>query len=224
MRPKSGWAALAAVLVTAGLVSCGALGGGHAVSGRAPASSAQGDLTGIDFRLMRDYRIGGQRVGIVMSDWIYCYPPTGEVILVPRGYMTDFASIPRAARSFIDIFGNNAEAAVAHDWLYAVGEAGKRPYADDLFRYALMEQGVNLVTRNLMHAAVNAGGGDAYVRPSEWDARFGDPITGQPLPASPYARRTTAIVAKVASCGSIETIRELTRLRQAYGSSTWPPA
>jgi len=187
-----------------------------------PPDAAQGDMTGLDFRLMRDYRIDGRRVGIVMSDWLYCYPPTGELILVPRGYMTDFASIPGFARPLIDEFGNNAEAAVAHDWLYAVGQPGLREKADDLFRYALKEQGVGLATRNAMHAAVRAGGGGAYGRDGEWNRRFGDPARGKPLPASPYKKRTDAVVAKLASCGEMEDFDRLETLRATYRSAAWP--
>src|SRR4051794_36002195 len=104
-----------------GAIACAALVLGAAAaasSGAAPdgpSAATQAETTGLDFRLMRDYRIEGRRVGIVMRDWLYCYPPTGELILVPRGYMTDFASIPGFAKPFIDEFGDNAEAAVAHD-------------------------------------------------------------------------------------------------------------
>jgi len=206
------------------LVAASALGVGAVVGAPAkpPSVTAQADPTGLDFRLMRDYRIEGRRVGIVMSDWLYCYPPTGDVILVPRGYLTDFASIPGFARGLIDEFGDNAEAAVAHDWLYAVGEPGLREKADDLFRYALMEQGVGGVTRNAMHAAVRAGGGGAYGRAGEWDRRFGDTTLGKPLLAAPYKRRTTAVVTRLASCKSMEDQGELDRLRAAFGSASWP--
>lgn len=189
-----------------------------------PGHAVQGASSGLDFRLMRDYRIEGRRVGIVMNDWLYCYPPTRELILVPRGYMTDFASIPSLARPLIEPFGDNAEAAVAHDWLYAIGEPNRREKADDLFRYALMEQGVNLVTRNAMHAAVRAGGGGAYGRPGEWNRRFGDPVAGQPLPASPFRRRTTAAVTQLGSCQAMESLTEIARLRATFGSTTWPHA
>lgn len=187
-----------------------------------PPSSAQGDLTGLDFRLMRDYRIGSNRVGIVAKDWLYCYPPTGELILVPAGYMTDFASIPDPVKPFIDVFGDNAEAAVAHDWLYAVGEPGLRQKADELIRFAVKEQGVGLITRNAIYLGVRAGGGAAYGRPGEWDRRFGDPVAGRSLPASPYQRRKSAFVGKVKSCGEMESIVVLLKLRAQYGSSTWP--
>jgi Protein of unknown function (DUF1353) len=182
----------------------------------------QGDGTGLNFRLMRDYRIEGRRVGLVVSDWLYCYPPTGDVLLVPRGYMTDFASIPDAVRPLIDVFGDNAEAAVAHDWLYAIGEPGKREAADDLFRFALKEQGVGVVTRNAMHAGVRVGGGGAYGRKGEWDKRFGDPVKGQPLTASPYQRRSTAIVAHLAKCSQMEDAATLASLRAAHASARWP--
>lgn len=173
---------------------------------------------------MRDYRIEGRRVGIVLRDWLYCYPPTGDLILVPKGYMTDFASIPAMARPFIDIFGDNAEAAVAHDWLYAVGEPGQKRKADELFRYALQEQGVGAVTRNAMHAAVNNFGGSAYGRAGEWDRRFGDPERVAPLSKSPLERRATATVGHLADCRVMEDRETLARLYVRYGSAAWPRA
>jgi hypothetical protein len=187
-----------------------------------PSAATQAEATGLDFQLMRDYRIEGRRVGLVMRDWLYCYPPTGELILVPRGYMTDFASIPGFAKPFIDEFGDNAEAAVAHDWLYAVGQAGLREKADDLFRYALMEQDVDVVTRNAMHRAVRTAGGGAYGRTGEWDRRFGDPEVSKPLPASPYRRRATAVVARLGTCKAMDDVPEVKRLRALYGSEGWP--
>lgn len=186
--------------------------------------AAQGDMTGIQVRIVRDHRIEKRRAAIVMQDWLYCYPPTGDVILVPKGYMTDFASIPPLADRLIDVFGDNVEAAVVHDWLYAVGQPGRREAADDLFRYALKEQGVGLVTRNAMHAAVKLGGGGAYGRAGEWDRRFRDPLTGKPLARSPFKRRTSAVVTRLSDCRRMESIAELGRLQSRFGSSQWPRA
>ena len=46
-------------------------------------------------------------------------------VLTPRGYVTDFASIPWFASWIISPFGKHAEAAVVHDWLDTLGTAGR---------------------------------------------------------------------------------------------------
>jgi len=42
----------------------------------------------------------------------------GNEIEIPRGYTTDFASVPRLFWWFIPPHGHSAEASVAHDYLY----------------------------------------------------------------------------------------------------------
>jgi uncharacterized protein DUF1353 len=190
-----------------------------------PAWTQQADRRGVPVQLIRDARIEGRRAAIVSRDWLYCYPPTRELILVPRGYVTDFASIPPAARGLIDVFGDNAEAAVVHDWLYAVGEPGGHGKADDVLRYALMEQHVGVVTRNAMHWAVSSFGGGAYGRTGEWDRRFGDPEQGVLLEHAPFARRTTAVVGVIeGSCARMDDPAVLTQLYATYRSADWPPS
>lgn len=134
-------------------------------------------VKGLRVAIDLDARRDGRRVAVLLEDWLYCYPETGDVFRVPRGYETDFASIPQPARVVINPFGNHAEAAVIHDWLYAVGEAGKRQEADEIFRFAMKEQGVNVVRRNMMFRAVRAGGEAAFGRDDEWNGKFRDTIT-----------------------------------------------
>lgn len=144
----------------------------------------------IDFSGRRE----GRRVAVLVEDWLYCYPETGDVFLVPRGYETDFASIPGAVRWAVNPFGNHAEAAVIHDWLYAAGHRDnrkdvERKRADQIFRYAMKEQGVNIVRRNVMYRAVRRGGDEAFGRDAEWN--FKDPRAftkaPEPFPKPPNA-------------------------------------
>jgi hypothetical protein len=111
-------------------------------------------------------------------------------IPVPTGFTTDFASIPSWARAVIPPFGRHAKAAVVHDWLYAIGEPGRKPVADRVFDHAMAELGVVGWQRVSMYAAVVAGGGGGYARAAtDWLDSFGDPISGQHVEA-PYARET----------------------------------
>ncbi|MFX8778276.1 DUF1353 domain-containing protein, partial [Acinetobacter baumannii] len=79
-----------------------------------------------------------------------------------------FASIPYAASAIIDPMGDNMEAAVVHDYMYAVGEAGQREHADSIFLDALAQHRVDPIRRKLMYEAVRAGGGQNYGAPKEW--------------------------------------------------------
>jgi hypothetical protein len=125
-------------------------------------------------------RDGFRRVAVITEDYYYCYPLTREVIRVQRGFETDFASIPIWASAVINPIGDDAEAAVVHDWLYAVGQPGRRDQADAIFLYALQQAHVPSLQSKLMYEAVRASGASAYGAPSEW--RFVDPETERPAP------------------------------------------
>jgi hypothetical protein len=84
-------------------------------------------------------------------------------VVVPRGFVTDLASIPRPLRGLLDVNGPSREPAVLHDWLYchqqdAAGNPVTRAWADELFRLALARAGVSLATRTLYWSGVRLGG------------------------------------------------------------------
>lgn len=80
-----------------------------------------------------------------------------RVLIVPRGFVTDLASLPRVARVFIDRNGASRKAAVLHDYLYQTGKTS-RLTADRVFRDALTCCGVGWLTRNAMYLAVRSAG------------------------------------------------------------------
>jgi len=174
-------------------------------------------MPGLSLVLSRDERRQGRRVAVIASDWLYCYPPTGEVFLTPRGYETDFASIPGWAQILINPFGDHAEAAVIHDWLYAAGRAGGRDQADEIFRFAMAEQGVNPVKRNLMFQAVRLGGEAAYGREAEW--RFVDPKSFKEIDA-PIERSEAGSIAKI-NCDNLSKVAD--GLLTAHGTGPAEP-
>jgi hypothetical protein len=145
-------------------------------------------------------RDGFRRVAVITEDYYYCYPLTRQVIRVPRGFETDFASIPVWASAVFNPIGDDAEAAVVHDWLYAVGEPGQRDQADAIFLYDLQQSHVPALQRKLMYEAVRAGGGSVYGSPGEW--RFVDPETEKPARAPKKPR--SAVVATLRSCDDLK--------------------
>lgn len=90
----------------------------------------------------------------------------GYIISVPRGFATDFASVPFWLDGIVPSFGPWAKAAIIHDYLYA-GHGAKRgltrAWCDNVFREALKACGVSLWRRNAMWAAVRLGGGNGWV-------------------------------------------------------------
>ncbi|MDP9102417.1 MAG: DUF1353 domain-containing protein, partial [Pseudomonadota bacterium] len=152
-----------------------------ALSGCASVTTPE---TSLHVAVERDaHREGFRRVAVITDDYFWCYPLTHEVIRVPRGFETDFASIPYAVSGIIDPMGDNMEAAVIHDYLYAVGEPGQREKADTILLDALEQHHVDPIRRKLMYETVRMGGAKNYGAPTEW--RFADPETQRPIKAPP---------------------------------------
>jgi len=81
----------------------------------------------------------------------------GTRYIVPRGFITDLASIPRLLRALFDINGLSRAPAVLHDFLYCIHYT-TRAEADALFLEALEAAGVGWATRWSMYLGVRSGG------------------------------------------------------------------
>jgi hypothetical protein len=83
-----------------------------------------------------------------------------DTFVVPAGFRTDFASVPRVVVWLIPRFGRYTLGAVLHDWLVTdgitTGAVSSRD-ADGLFRRVLREEGVPPVRRWLMWCGVRWG-------------------------------------------------------------------
>ena len=86
---------------------------------------------------------------------------TTFVITVPAGFVTDFASTPRALWSVIPATGRCQLAAVVHDFLYW-DQGCTREQADAIFRVAMAESNVKPYERDLMWQAVRRFGQSAW--------------------------------------------------------------
>lgn len=89
------------------------------------------------------------------------------VIVVPAGYVTDFASIPRLAWTLIGPpLGRHARAAIVHDWLYDTnGDWGRfsREQSDEIFLEAMEVLNVPALKRSIMFRAVRLGGASGWL-------------------------------------------------------------
>lgn len=78
-----------------------------------------------------------------------------EWVVVPAGFRTDLASVPRLPGMFLLFGGKARKAAVVHDYLYSTGR--DREFADSVFLHAMKDE-ENLFTRSVMWLAVRLGG------------------------------------------------------------------
>jgi hypothetical protein len=73
----------------------------------------------------------------LLSPLVYSSDLLGRLVIVPAGFVTDFASVPRIPVAFL-LAGDAAhEAAVVHDWLYSTHEVD-RATSDAVFREACL--------------------------------------------------------------------------------------
>lgn len=112
-------------------------------------------LTDLDVRVVS----GGYRL---LAPLLYQSDLLNDTVLVPAGFVTDFASIPRVARILITGHGKDRWAAVVHDYLYSIKHDRKE--ADSVFLEALECSGVNLLKRRTMYRAVRTGGWMFYAK------------------------------------------------------------
>ena len=87
---------------------------------------------------------------------------TGSKIIVPPGFVTDFASTPQIFWTFLPPFGDYQLAAVVHDYLYW-DQTCTRKQADDVLRLAMGESLVHKFKAWIMYHAVRIAGEGAYL-------------------------------------------------------------
>lgn len=86
----------------------------------------------------------------------------GGVIVVPKDFVTDMASVPKLPLTWLIAGGTANEAAVIHDWLYTTHAVGAKPVsrrqADAVFREAIPASEDPNAPAGLMWLAVRLGG------------------------------------------------------------------
>jgi hypothetical protein len=101
-------------------------------------------------------------------DWMlvesveYSIGNSGVIISVPKGFVTDFASIPQPLWSFgLSPYGRFSKAAIVHDYLYWKQDC-TREQADNLLLIAMKESGVSSSQQREIYLGVRAGGESAW--------------------------------------------------------------
>lgn len=96
---------------------------------------------------------------ILVEDWTFRWK--GKKFIVPKGFVTDYASIPRLFSRILPQRGPYNRAALAHDWLYWSGILTKSE-ADHVL-YDLADRfGVGFLDRQLLLRGVQLGGWVAW--------------------------------------------------------------
>lgn len=99
------------------------------------------------------------------------YQGSRDRFVVPAGFRTDFASVPRPVTWLVPRFGAYTLAAILHDWLVTEGlrtRVVNSRQADGIFRRVMRESGVPVLRRWLMWAGVRWGALANERRRSGW--------------------------------------------------------
>ena len=101
----------------------------------------------------------GRRNWVVAKDLVYvaALPGVNLHIVVPIGFKTDLASIPRPLWFIVPPDGSYTPAAVVHDYLYRTGLTD-RATADLIFLEAMKHCGTWKIVRGAIYATVRAFG------------------------------------------------------------------
>ncbi len=93
---------------------------------------------------------------ILLAPLIYYSDLVGGEIVVPTGYKTDFASIPRIFQNIIQVNGKHRRPAVVHDFLCDNKKLVGMPqgFADKIFREAMKVVDVDFVESAIMYRMV----------------------------------------------------------------------
>jgi hypothetical protein len=120
-------------------------------------------LTPLIVQQLEDTSHDGRGTWQLQAMLAYLSDAAGRVIIAPKGFITDFASVPRIPVAYL-LAGDCAhQAAVIHDFLYSSHEV-ERAVADAVLREAAICSGVPPWRAWAMWSAVRLAGG------SHWDA------------------------------------------------------
>lgn len=126
-------------------------------------------LTSTDLRVLRGQFKEGRQLFSLINAVAYESDLLGGIVVVPAGYVTDLASVPKLPLAWLMAGGTGTEAAVIHDYLYWVhafnDEPISRAKADAVFREAIAASEDTKAPGWLMWAAVRLGGWASWDKP-----------------------------------------------------------
>jgi hypothetical protein len=99
---------------------------------------------------------------VLVEDLTYQIGQSGVSIKVPKGFVTDFASIPQPLWSIgLSPQGRYSKAAIIHDYLYWTQDCTK-DQADNILMIAMQESGVSSTKAREIYAGVHLAGNPSW--------------------------------------------------------------
>lgn len=122
-------------------------------------------LTRLRTEILPPSEVKGRQIYLLVQDFVVDSNLMGRIV-IPAGFKTDFASIPRAAFWYIDPEDPVIlYASVVHDWLYSMvgkladGRIFTRAQADLVLVEFMALSGARIDQRKIVHFAVEKFGG-----------------------------------------------------------------
>jgi hypothetical protein len=129
---------------------CALLGSAHLSFGQQPPKSP----------LVRAF--GDNQFWMLAEDMRWTIGKTSDTIIVPKGFVTDFASIPKGLWSLgLAPNGQYTRAATIHDYLYW-SQGCTKAQSDRLLLIAMKESNVGRFNETIVYQGVDKGGGAAW--------------------------------------------------------------
>lgn len=102
----------------------------------------------------------------LLEPFVYYADPRLEPVVVPKGFVTDMASVPSVLESIVPRWGPHGPAAVVHDFLYWEQRCTQRQ-ADALMLRAMRQMGTGTDVISAVANALDYGGPSAWQSNSE---------------------------------------------------------
>lgn len=114
------------------------------------------------------YKIG-PRLWILFQNFVVRTPR--GIFVIPRGYVTDHASVPRAFWTLIPPVADEiAEASIPHDYFYTKDSMEvPRKFADECLKEIARVNGASWITAQAAHKAVRVASWGLYRKKYSWD-------------------------------------------------------
>jgi hypothetical protein len=114
-------------------------------------------LTDLEVDLVSDATNSGRGTWRLTAPLVYQSDVAQQTFVVPAGFETDFASVPRTPVAFLLTADSAHKASTVHDWLYSEHPV-PRDIADAVLREASLVSGVPAWRAALMFYGVRLGG------------------------------------------------------------------
>lgn len=100
----------------------------------------------------------------VMREFSFYFTIDGEkrTVIIPKGFVTDFASTPRILYPLLPPTGKHNRAALAHDYLYSIGRFSRK-HSDQAFYQLLGACKVNKTISELAYWGLRLFGKSHYL-------------------------------------------------------------